>query len=43
MPPYNYDLIISETDAMALEQDPTAGLDPNAVAEAEEILNEVVA
>lgn len=34
---------ISETDATALEQDPTAGLDPNAVAEAEEILNEVVA
>lgn len=34
---------IAQNDAMALEQDPTAGLDPNAVAEAEEILNGVVA
>lgn len=34
---------ISQNDAAALEQDPTAGLDPNAVAEAEEILNGVVA
>ena len=34
---------ISQNDAAALGQDPTAGLDPNAVAEAEEILNGVVA
>ena len=29
---------ISQNDAAALEQDPTAGLDPTAVAEAEAIL-----